>query len=75
MGTPEGTLHKMYNSIVERLNKNNALLNVILMVPDRDVILQADFFQPGIFYVMHQQLRWLARNINRALEGHYDYLK
>ena len=54
--TPEGTLHKLHNSIIEGLNKETYLPHYIIFIPDRDIILQADFFHPGIGFVLQEQI-------------------
>ena len=74
-GSTEGTLYKIYNSLVEGLNKENYLPHTVLLIPDRDLILQADFFQPGIGYVMGVQLDWLLKNIHRAIKMRKEDLK
>ena len=36
---------------------------------DRDLILQTDFFQPAVIFVLERELEWLFKNIDRALES------
>ena len=54
MGSAPGTVHKLYNSLVEAFNKSHKLPHYILMVPDRDIILQLDYFAPGIGFIIEQ---------------------
>ena len=63
-GDAEGTLHKLYNSVVQAINKEPRLPQYLLMFLDRDVILQLNYFQPGISFVLECRLAWLAKNID-----------
>ena len=74
-GSPDGTLHKMLNSIIDGLNKTTIMPDIILLIPDRDIILQANYFQPGIFGVMEMLMEWLDEEIYKVLTSRIEYLQ
>ena len=51
-GDARGTLYKLYQSLVQALNKQNKLPDYIVMLIDRDIILQLDYFKPGVKYIL-----------------------
>ena len=63
-GNPEGTLHKLFNSVIEGLNKEKQLPYFIMFVVDRDIVLQTDHFKPGIIFVLEKQLDWIFREVD-----------
>ena len=65
-GNAQGTLHKLYNSVVEALNKDNKLPTYILMVPDRDIILQF-IHKREVHAIIDQGMAWLAKKIDHAI--------
>ena len=65
----------MHNSVLEGLNKESYLPHYILFLPDRDIILQADFYHPGIGYILQQQLNWLLHNVHSLIQSRKDDLK
>ena len=75
MGSAPGTVHKLYNSMVEAFNKSHKLPHYILMVPDRDIILQLDYFAPGIGFIIEQTMEWLFKQIERLIEAKCDFLR
>ena len=60
-GTAHGTLYKMYNSVVEALNADNKLPHYIVMLPDRDLILQLNYFKIGVGFILGEMIHWLAK--------------
>ena len=68
-------MHKLFNSLIEGLNKDPYLPHFILLIPDRDIILQTNFFKPGIGHILRQQLLWLCDNIQKSLESRKENLK
>ena len=73
-GNADGTIHKLFNSIIEGLNESNILSDYILLLPDRDIILQLEHFHLGIGFVIEQCLNWLAKQLDRALSSRKDAL-
>ena len=41
---------------------------------DRDLILQTNFYQPGVILILERELEWLFKNIDRALESYREAL-
>ena len=74
-GTAQGTLHKILNSVIEGLNESNKLPHYILILVDRDIILQLDYFVPGTFFILEQEMKWLTKEIDRCLSGRLDRLR
>ena len=74
-GTADGTLHNMFNSVVEALNQETYLPAYIILIPDRDLILQLDdFLQPRISLVLEEGLAWLVKQLDRAILGRKEFL-
>ena len=73
-GSAVGTIHKLYNSLVEALNKSHILPHYILVIPDRDIILQLDFFALGIGFIIEQMMEWLFKQVDHLIEAKCDFL-
>ena len=74
-GSAEGTLCNQYNSLVEALNKDNHLPEYILLFPDRDIILELNYFAPGTLFILDQELQWLAKSLDRAITARREKLR
>ena len=66
-GNASGALYKLYNSVVNALNKEDQLPEYIIMLPDHDVILHTDYFFPGIGFILERIMNWLGKQLDRAL--------
>ena len=66
-GNAQGTMHKLVNSLIEALNENNKLPEYILLIPDRDLVLQIVNFVPGIVFIMEQMMRWIGKQFDRFI--------
>ena len=74
-GTPEGTLHKIFNSMASALNNENySLPKYITMIPDCDIILQINHYEPGVVFIIEEQLNWLFRKLERSLTSRQECL-
>ena len=47
--------------MVEGLNKDNFLPEYIVIIPDRDIILELNYFKPGMVFVLDQLIKWLTQ--------------
>ena len=74
-GNAVGTLHKLYNSVVKGLNGDNRLPDYIFLFPDRDIILELNYFKPGKFSVLQELVDWLGKEIHIALAGRSEKLQ
>ena len=74
-GGAENTIVNIYNSIVQALNTETKLPKYILILPDRDVILQMNFFKPGLLHLLEKCMAWLGKNIDRALSARREKLR
>ena len=74
-GSASGTLFKIYNSVVEGLNSDNKLPEYIIVLLDRDIILDLDYFVPGTLFILHQEIKWLSKQLDRVLTARWECLK
>ena len=62
-GGAENTIVNIYNLIVQALNTETKLPKYILILPDRDVILQMNFFKPGLLHLLEKCMAWLGKTL------------
>ena len=74
-GAETGSLSRIYNSIFEGLNRKDHLPHYILIFPDRDLLMDANFYQFGCAEVLHHILKWLCLRIDRAIADRHDQLR
>ena len=68
-GTSDGATYKLHNSLAEALNAENRLPEYVLIFPDRDIILDINYFKPGNHTLIKLSLNWLAKEIDKSLAG------
>ena len=74
-GSADGTLHKIYNALVEALNQKAHLPRYLMVIPDRDLILQADHYNQGLNHILDKDILWLTKQIERAFTCRREDLK
>ena len=74
-GNSVGTLYKLFNSVVEGLNSENKLPKYILVLADRDLLLQVGHLQAGIGHILAKIINWLGKNIDRAISTCREQLR
>ena len=67
-GKANSALMNIYNSLVEGLNKYARLPRFIIVIPDRDLIIQANHFSFGMNIIIEQQIKWLMKKFERAFQ-------
>ena len=75
VGSAHSSLYKRYNSIIEAINKEKELPKYILIFPDHDLILQLNYFNIRIGYILHECIHWLSKNVDRAMTNRKEYIK
>ena len=63
----DSTLYNLYNSVSEAIHKKKYLPKYIMLLPDHDLILHIDYFEPGVVYILQQALDWLPKQIDRVI--------
>ena len=71
----EGSLHKIFNALVEALNAKAHLPKYLIVIPDRDLILQAGHFNQGLNHILDKDVLWLTKQIDRAFTVRREDLK
>ena len=66
-GSATWTLYKLFNSLVGALNKESKLPEYILMLPDRHIILDINYYRPGIGFIIDRAMSWLGKQLDRAI--------
>ena len=61
-------LARIYNSLVEGLNSSHQLPQYIMVMLDRDLIVNVDLYDYGVSRTIEDTLKWLSINLNQALE-------
>ena len=74
-GTADGTMENLLKSFSEALNNDNVLPEYLLIIPDRDIILDINYFEPGTMYFIDQHLQWLARQFDRIITDRRERLR
>ena len=74
-GSAEGTLVNLYNSVVEAMNKSNVVPEYLLLFPDKDIILELNYFVPGTLFILDQEMQWLTKNIDRLIITRHEQLR
>ena len=66
-GKANNAMLNIYNSLIEALNKYARLPRFIFVIPDHDLVIQANHFKYGMNFILEDQLNWLAKKIEKAL--------
>ena len=74
-GQATESLHKIFNSLIEGLNEKERLPRFIFVIPDRDIILQANHFKYGMHIILEDVLTWLVKKIEKAIFMQREDLK
>ena len=65
-GAASGSMYKIHNALIEALNKKAHPSCYLLVVPDWDLILQANHFIFRIKIILEKQIPWFIKQIERA---------
>ena len=66
---------RMLNEIINALNEEVILPKYIIILPDKDLIEEANFGGFGCKVIFESMLHWIATNVERVLEIRKDDLK
>ena len=66
--TIKSVIGRIYNSLVEALNNNIRLPQFILVIPGRDILRKAAFYNFGASLVIGDNVEWLIDNFTKAIE-------
>ena len=66
-GKPDGASYRILNALTNALNQKDKLPRYILLFPDRDIILDINYFQFGYYQIMIDNLTDLVRDIDKLI--------
>ena len=68
-------LARVLNSVIEGLNNKERLPKYVVVLLDKDLIENLDYFDYGIAEVLDECVYWLVKEINKAFETRRDDLR
>ena len=71
----KSVLARMLNALVEKFNESIYLPHYIVIIPDKDIIVNAQVFDYGAWDTFEQAIRWLVSNIDGTVEVRKEDLK
>ena len=71
----KSVLARIFNALVEKFNESIYLPRYIVIIPDKDIIVNAQVFDYGAWDTFEQAIRWLVSNIDGMIEVRKEDLK
>ena len=65
---------RIQNAMVDAFNRRHCLPGYIIMIPDKDIIDSADFFNFGVSKLLGITMNWLAKQIECMIDAHWEQI-
>ena len=77
MSNVKSVLARMVSSLIQAMNEacQHHLLRYLLVIPDKDLVKEANVFDYGVTRILEDIIKYLLININQAIEVHKEDLK
>ena len=68
------TIARMFNALVGALNDTHHLPKYIVVIPDMDILSTIDYYDHGVKELIEDNVRWLLKNMAKAVLRRYEDL-